>query len=175
MEASVQLAQSFSLVANKETKALILGSMPGKASLIEQQYYAHPRNCFWRLMEDLLSVDHSLPYHLRLKRLLDSGFGLWDVIQHCQRATSLDADIVGSSVEVNDFIQFFRVHRKIRSLYFNGAKAEAVFKQQVLPQLKSEDNLPIFTMKRLPSTSPAHASLDYHAKLELWSEIISDL
>jgi len=171
---SVSLLKSFSKVANAETKVLILGSIPGRASLNEQQYYAHPQNCFWRLMEDLLQIDRTLPYAIRLAKLQASGYGLWDVIRHCHRASSLDADIVGSSVEVNDFVQFFRAYPNVRSVFFNGTKAEAIFKKQVLPLLSTASNELNFVAMRLPSTSPAHAALDYQAKLAIWSDILLD-
>ena len=143
--------------------------MPGKASLFAQQYYAHPRNAFWRVMGDLVGAYPALPYAERLHKLAEAGIALWDVIAACERPGSLDADIVKDSVRGNDFAGFFAVHRSITRVFFNGATAELNFRRHVLPGL-SGWSLPT---RRLPSTSPAHAALSYEAKLAAWSVIVS--
>jgi len=148
---------------------LILGSMPGKASLTAQQYYAHPRNAFWRIMGDLVGAGPALSYAERLQKLGEAGVALWDVIAACERPGSLDADIVNESVRGNDFAGFFAVHRSITRVFFNGATAELYFRRHVLPGLAGW-SLPT---RRLPSTSPAHATLSYEAKLAAWSVIVS--
>ena len=141
--------------------------MPGQASLDAGQYYAHPRNAFWRLMGDLFGAAPELPYPERLTVLQSKGIAVWDVLAACERDGSLDADIVGDSVRVNDFSAFFAVHRDIREVFFNGAAAEWLFRRQVLSSLPG----PALRLVRLPSTSPAHASLSYAAKLAAWSAI----
>ena len=82
---------------DRDCRVLVLGSMPGVASLQEQQYYAHPRNRFWPLLGDLCGFDPALAYEARLRALADAGVGLWDVIGRCERRGSLDADIVRGS------------------------------------------------------------------------------
>jgi hypoxanthine-DNA glycosylase len=156
-------------VASADATVLILGSMPGEASLYAGQYYAHERNAFWRIMGDLLGAGLSLPYRERLERLTEAGIALWDVIAACERSGSLDADIVGASVRANDFVSFFSAHPGIRRVYFNGAAAEANFRRHVLPGLAGCGPL----LVRLPSTSPAHAAQGYAEKLAAWSVIVA--
>lgn len=165
----MDLSYGFPPVANGQARLLILGSMPGQASLQAAQYYAHPRNAFWRIMGDLLGAGPELPYAQRLVRLQAAGVALWDVIAACQRGGSLDADIVGASVRVNDFSAFLAVHRSIERIFFNGAAAEASFRRHVLPGLAERP----LALHRLPSTSPAHAARSYADKLAAWSVIVA--
>jgi hypoxanthine-DNA glycosylase len=89
-------------------RALILGSMPGAASLRAAQYYAHPRNQFWPIMGELVGADPALPYEQRLDRLTSAGIALWDVFARCEREGSLDAHIRDDTAVANDFAEFFR-------------------------------------------------------------------
>jgi hypoxanthine-DNA glycosylase len=142
--------------------------MPGIASLRAGQYYAHPRNQFWPLMGALLGRDLAeLAYPERVQCLLDAGIALWDVLQSCQRPGSLDADIAPASIIANDFAAFFQRHPAITHVFFNGAAAAQHFNARVSPLLA----LPRLHTQRLPSTSPAHAALDFPAKLAAWRAV----
>lgn len=161
------MLQGFPPVADARARLLVLGSMPGQASLDVGEYYAYRQNAFWRIMGDLLGAGPALPYGRRLERLKAAGIALWDVIAACERQGSLDADIVGTSVRVNDFPGFFAAHPGIESVFFNGAAAEAAFRRHVLPGLAGRR----LRLQRLPSTSPAHAGIRYEQKLAAWSVI----
>jgi len=161
-------ARGFPALENPAARGLILGSMPGIASLRAGQYYAHPRNQFWPIMAELLGVDlPALAYPARLQALRAAGLALWDVLQSCHRPGSLDADIAAEALVANDFEAFFRRHPAISHVYFNGAAAERLFARHARPRL----NLPPAHFLRLPSTSPAHAALDFPAKLAAWRAI----
>lgn len=160
-------AASFAYVAQRNAKVLILGSIPGRESLKAQRYYAHPRNQFWKIMAALWGFAPDAPYDERLAMLRSKGIALWDVMHSCHRAGSLDASIQADTVEANDFPSFFRTHPDIRSVFFNGATAQAAFARHVLPGLKA---LPLH-YTRLPSTSPAHAALSFAQKLEAWKAV----
>jgi hypoxanthine-DNA glycosylase len=138
--------------------------MPGEASLRAAQYYAHPRNLFWRILGEIVGAGPDLGYEERLHALTAAGIALWDVLQSCRRPGSLDADIVGSTVVRNDFATFFRAHPRIRRVVFNGATAERLYRRLVLPGLAEAP----LAYTRLPSTSPAHAALTYDRKLAAW-------
>jgi len=157
--------QSFDPISNAASCALILGSMPGKASLCAGQYYAHPQNAFWKILGALFDFEPSAPYESRIASLREHGIALWDVMQSCVRETSLDSDIEESSIVSNPFPDFLRDHPKIHTICFNGAKAEASWRKHVLPQLSQTDAI---AYHRLPSTSPANAATRYDDKVKAW-------
>jgi hypoxanthine-DNA glycosylase len=160
--------QSFPPLADERAEILILGSMPGAASLAAGQYYAHRHNAFWRIIGDLLGVDPAAPYPTRVAALAAAHIALWDVLQSCRRDGSLDTRIDRASEVANPLVQFLTTHRAIRRVYFNGSKAESSFRRLVLPQLDP----PGLQLHRLPSTSPAHAALPYAAKLAAWRVLL---
>jgi len=163
----------FPYVSNRDARILILGSMPGRKSLTEQQYYAHPQNVFWPIMADLFGFDIGLDYEERLIRLRQQHVALWDVAHRCVRPGSLDAAIEIESVITNDFISFFNTHPHICTIFFNGRKAEEMYRKLVLARLPDAfQQIPLHT---LPSTSPAHASITGAEKLSAWKIIIEPL
>ncbi len=149
-------------------RVLVLGSMPGVASLRLQQYYGHPRNVFWNIVGTVLGFDPALPYEQRTAALVGRKVALWDVLASCVREGSLDSAIDDSSAVANDFAAFFETHPHIVRVCFNGAKAEVVYRRHVLPQLGTQRAIHYV---RLPSTSPAHAGMPYRAKLQEWRAI----
>lgn len=157
---------SFKPVGNADASILILGSMPGKRSLEQNQYYAHPLNAFWKIMGELVGAYPSLPYADRLEILRSSGIALWDVLDSCVRKTSLDSHIRNESA--NDFAAFFAQHPHITQVFFNGSKAEQCFRKFV----QGKQVLPALEFCRLPSTSPAHAGMRYADKLQAWRTAI---
>ncbi len=160
--------QGFPPLATAAAHTLILGSMPGQASLRAGQYYAHPRNAFWPIVSELLEIAAGASYTVRTRALKSAGFALWDVLQSCHRQGSLDARIQPQSAAVNDFRKFLRTHRRVTRIYFNGVTAEIIFRRHVLPGLDDD----CASLTRLPSTSPAHASLSFAEKLTAWREIL---
>jgi len=154
----------FDYAAKPDARILILGSMPGRESLRQQQYYAHPRNAFWPIMGRLFDFDPHLAYPARLEKLIQNHIALWDVAHRCTRPGSLDAHI--RDAEANDFNTFLVEHPHIHHIFFNGAKAESLFQKLVMPSL----NQPM-TCQRLPSTSPAHAAMSAEEKHRHWQQI----
>ena len=163
------LLSGFPPSANKNARKLILGTMPGAASLEAGQYYAHPRNSFWPIMCRLYGIAVELPYRRRLSALRAHRIALWNVIGVCSRRGSLDASIDEASIVPNDFAAFFAAHPRIIQVYFNGTKAEQAYRKFVLPQLPPRFNYIAYT--RLPSTSPANAAWSPARKLAAWRKI----
>jgi len=156
--------RSFPPIAERSAETLILGSMPGEASLAAGQYYAHPRNAFWRILGTLLRFDPALGYAARVRALKAARIAVWDVLQACERKGSLDSSIDRATLEANDFAGFFRRHPRIRRVFFNGSTAEACFERYVMKHVV----LGHVSFTRLPSTSPAHAARSFEDKLEAW-------
>lgn len=162
----MKLSQGFAPLAGAGAQTLILGSMPGVASLEAQQYYAFSRNAFWKIMGDLFDAGPQLDYPQRLEKLVLNRIALWDVIATCHRPGSLDSAIRESDLTTNDFGGFFQQYPEINRICFNGQKAADLFMKKVHPQLDAH-----YQYITLPSTSPAHASKNYIQKLQEWSVI----
>jgi hypoxanthine-DNA glycosylase len=159
----------FPPLARPDARILILGSMPSLESLARQRYYAHPRNAFWPILCTLLDI-RAEHYPERVEAAISHGIAIWDVLQACFRSGSLDADIDDSTIVTNDFAGFFREHALIERIFFNGAKAESVYRRQVLPTMEpAQAAIPLC---RLPSTSPANAGMTREQKAEAWRIIL---
>ena len=167
-ESQSRADECFAPVAQADATVLILGSLPGRKSLDMQEYYAHPQNAFWKIVASLFGAASSLPYKRRLNILTSHQIALWDVLSAAERPGSLDSSIVPQSAVPNDFAAFFRAHPRIRRVYFNGQKAEALYRRRVRPALGQEFGL---VYECLPSTSPAHAGMTFAKKLDRWIRI----
>ena len=164
-------SRSFAPVARPDARALVLGSLPGQVSLCEQQYYAQPRNDFWKILGVLVGASPERPYADRLEALKAHRIALWDVCASARRPGSLDASIRHATVVANDFATFFRTHPKIGLICFNGRKAADLYRRFVLPGLPKP--LQAIRCEVLPSTSPAHAAMRFEQKLAQWSIVCS--
>lgn len=163
----MSFVHSFDPLSRHDATRLILGSMPGKASLAVGQYYAHPQNAFWRLMAAMLEWPAALDYQTRCERLTAQRIAVWDVLKTCTRSSSLDSDIDPASIVINDFVSFLEQHPQIDRVYFNGGTAERIWHRHIVPVLPATTRS--LETLRLPSTSPAHASLPFAQKLQHWS------
>ena len=158
------MISAFLPIVDQCSEIIILGSMPGVESLRQQQYYAHPRNVFWRIMGELCNFSLELSYESRLKLLLEHRIALWDTASSCQREGSLDSAI--HDVKINDFEGFLKQYSTIKTVCFNGQVASKLF----IKHSKSM-RLPALTFIQLPSTSPAYASMKFSDKLSAWQQI----
>jgi hypoxanthine-DNA glycosylase len=156
-------------IVSEHSNVLILGTMPGVASLLRQQYYGHPRNAFWPIMGALFGMEPGLCYIERKEALISNGIAVWDVLQSCKRLGSSDSNIKPASIRINDFMSFFAKYNNIKQVFFNGKMAEKVYQQRILPVLNHRFSY--LEYHCLPSTSPAYASLKLEQKIEAWKII----
>ena len=161
---STDRAIGFAPQVSSDTRVLVLGSLPGVASLKLGQYYGHPRNAFWPIMGQLTGETLAqMPYPQRLERLLLSGIGLWDVLASAERSGSLDAAI--RSEEAADLTGLVDTLPRLCAIGFNGAMSAKVGRRILQPYAAKIDLID------LPSSSPAHArSLDEKARH--WSVLL---
>ncbi|MDE8653086.1 DNA-deoxyinosine glycosylase [Novosphingobium album (ex Liu et al. 2023)] len=154
---------SFDAIVDGRTRIVILGSLPGEASLARQQYYARPTNQFWRLIGGVIERDLvALDYERRLAALRAAGIGLWDVIGTARRTGSSDSAIRDHTAR--DLQSFAAGLDSLRALAFNGAKAAAIGRRQ----LAHGDALFLLD---LPSSSAAYCAVSFAQKLEQWLRI----
>ena len=158
----MQKISSFPPIIDKESKILILGSIPGVKSLEMKQYYAHPQNKFWKIIFELFNEKFTTDYVERIKILEKHQIALWDIIETCERKGSLDSEI--RNEEANKIGELLQNFPNIKAIFCNGQKSYKNLQKILL----KEFHLPIIA---LPSTSPAHASLRYEEKLLSWQKI----
>jgi len=146
-------------ICREDARILILGSLPGDASLAARQYYAHSQNQFWRLLSEAIQQDLvSMEYARRIAELHSAGIALWDVIGAADRQGSLDQNI--RSPHVNELLEFIAILPQLRVVAFNGKKAAALAGNAL-------NGLPIDFLP-LPSSSAAY-TLDFQQKAIAWS------
>ncbi len=162
----MERSQGFPPIAAPSARILVLGSLPGARSIAENQYYAHPQNAFWRIMNEVLGIAGD--YAERCESLKRQGIALWDVLHSSVRPGSMDSDIRMQSATVNEFADFFERHRSVERVLCNGQKAGQMFNRLVVPEL--ERPVPVLV---LPSTSPAFAAMRYDTKLEIWRDALT--
>ncbi len=156
-----------------DCRVLVLGSMPGNASLQAARYYAHPRNRFWPLMAALCGFDPALDYPARMAALQARGVGLWDVIGRCRRNGSLDAAIERGSEVANPLAVRIAALPQLRAIALNGGKAAQAFARHVAPDLPAQllAQGGAVNVLALPSTSPANAAMDLARLGQAWDSL----
>lgn len=165
------MIHGFGPIAASDAKVLILGTLPSEASLRAGEYYAHPHNAFWFIMQRLFGQGTGLDYEARKALLIGAKVALWDVLHAADREGSLDSAIAPGSEDANDFDGFFAQHPGIHTVIFNGAKARDLFGRHVLNTRSLPAGLRFVC---LPSTSPANARLSREAKLEQWKAALME-
>ena len=195
------MIHSFEPVAGADARALVLGTLPSAASLEVGYNYGHPRNAFWYIIQalamygregvlaaiesgdvgSLIVIDPArlLCFEERRRLLVENGIALWDCLRAARRdGSSLDSAIDVATEVPNDIAGFLRSHPQVRAVFFNGAKAESVFRRLIAPGIAEDGELAADLERRsmryirLPSTSPAFAGMGLAEKLRAWSAIM---
>jgi hypoxanthine-DNA glycosylase len=153
------MIHSFTYFIDSKTEILILGTMPGAMSLSKQEYYAHPRNHFWKIMYTIFeALPISEVFEDKINLLQSNKIGLWDVLENCERKGSLDIHI--KNQKENDFETLFREFTSIKKIIFNGKESHKYF----IKKFGQMEGITYFVM---PSTSPAN-TMTFENKLKIW-------
>lgn len=154
------MINSFPPFVNADAEILILGTMPSVTSLAKQEYYAHKRNHFWKIIYTLLdNLPVSEIFEEKIQLLQSNKIGIWDVLENCERKGSLDIHI--KNQKENDFETLFKEFPAITKIVFNGKESHKYF-------LKKFGQIEGITYYVMPSTSPAN-TMSFENKLEIWS------
>ena len=157
---------AFKPIENKDSKILILGTMPGERSIKLQQYYGHAGNHFWKIMFSLFNQTFTDDYDKRVLLLQQNKIALWDVLSHCEGVGSADSNI--RNEKANDFKSFYENHPAIKYIFFASKKAEALYDKYVSKGKERNYFL-------LPSPSRANTWKSLDDKLEHWKTILNYL
>ncbi|MBV7434694.1 DNA-deoxyinosine glycosylase [Cardiobacteriaceae bacterium TAE3-ERU3] len=162
------MIEAFAPLIAGQPHTLILGSIPGIASLNAVQYYAHPRNAFWPIMADIIGFDPTLDYPQRCEQLTNAGYALWDSLARCEREGSLDSAIKRDSEVANAIPELLLAYPSIRRIACNGGKSWQSFCRHIRAQLLRDVEL-----ISLPSTSPANARMTFTEKATIWRQSLA--
>ncbi len=154
--------RSFPPIADKRARVLVLGTLPGEESLRRGEYYAHPRNLFWPIVFTLFDAIPAMDYAERLAFVAAHRIALWDVCELGERDASADATI--RREQPNAIDQLLDTYPAICAVAFNGTGARRLHDRHFARRSG-------LTYLGLPSTSPAHARIDFSAKLARWAAL----
>jgi hypoxanthine-DNA glycosylase len=152
--------RSFPPAVDAQARVLVLGTLPGEESLRRGEYYAHPRNLFWPIIFALFDERPALSYAERLTFLATHRIAVWDVCELGEREKSADMTI--RLERPNAIDRLLDHHPLIRAVAFNGTTARRLYDRHFARRAA-------LTYLALPSTSPAHATIDFSAKLARWT------
>jgi hypoxanthine-DNA glycosylase len=154
--------RSFPPIVDARARILVLGTLPGEESLRRREYYAHPRNLFWPIVFGLFGATPAIDYAEKLAFVTAQRIALWDVCELGEREASADSSI--RSERPNAIDRLLEAHPLIRAVAFNGTTARRLYDRHFARRAD-------LAYLALPSTSPAHARLDYAAKLARWTAL----
>lgn len=166
---NTEYCESFKAIVSYQPTWMVLGTMPSVESLNQNFYYAHPRNLFWPIMQSITSKSVETQAD-KVNLIKTTGLVLWDVLASCDRVGSLDSAI--KQPVANDFEALFKRFTSLKTVVFNGKKAQQLFKQHVINKQSIPSDIEYIV---LPSTSPAHAAMSTKDKQLFWQEKLSHL
>ena len=160
MEAGL-VTHEFDAFFDKDSRVLILGTIPSPKSREQGFYYGHPQNRFWKVLADVLDEEFPQTVEERKGFLKRNHISLWDVLESCEIKGASDVSI--RNARPNDMNRILQ-EADIRAIFATGAKAAQLYKKLCFPECGVE-------AVRLPSTSPANCGCSYETLREAYSQI----
>ncbi|MDU1891110.1 MAG: DNA-deoxyinosine glycosylase [Dysgonomonas sp.] len=155
---------AFHPIVDKNSKILILGTMPSEESLRKQERYGHKQNQFWKIIFALFEKPLPETYAEKNAILAEHNIAIWDVLHSCEGKGSLDSSI--KNEQPNDFDTFFKKYPNIKHVFFTSKKAEEFYRRYIGFDKER-------TFITLPSPSPANARMKLEEKIEKWRVLLS--
>lgn len=157
------IRHEFEPVWDKQSRILILGTLPSVKSREIQFYYGHPQNRFWRVLAQVCGEER-IPASIEEKKafLLRNHIAVWDVIAECDIIGSSDSSI--KNVVPADIKRILDA-APIEKIYANGGTAYRLYMKYIYETTGRE-------ILQLPSTSPANAAFSLDRLAEIWGEVL---
>lgn len=155
------VTHDFRPVFDRNSRVLLLGTMPSPKSREQGFYYGHPRNRFWKVLADVCREE--MPQTIKEKKAfaLRNHIAVWDVLKSCEIRGADDSSI--RNPVANDMEEVLGKAR-IRAIFATGGKAAALYQKYCYPKT----GIPVIT---LPSTSPANCRISYEELYQAYSQI----
>lgn len=149
-------------VADENSRILILGTFPGCESLLQEKYYAHGTNSFWKLLFQVFNKPFSRDYSDRIKLVKENKIAVWDVIESCIREGSSDKKIV--EPKPNDIPSFLKAYSNINTIVITSNEVKKhLF--NFFPELKASNH------QQIISSSSGTVGVSFNSKLERWKQL----
>ena len=161
-QTTMRVRHEFGPFYDKDSKVLILGSIPSPKSREQGFYYGHPQNRFWKVLADVLGEEMPETVEQRKEMLARHHIALWDVLDSCEIKGASDTSI--KDPVAND-MNVILSEAGIRAIFTTGAKADELYKKMCYPICG-------VSSIRLPSTSPANCGYKYENLKEAYSQIL---
>ena len=161
----MKVTHEFGPYINKDSKILILGSIPSVKSREYGFYYMHPQNRFWKIMSDLFEEEMPNTILDKKKFLKKHYIALWDVLDSCEIKGSSDVSI--KNHKVNDIKEIIN-STDVRKIFVTGKKALELYNKYCYDDVLIEA---IY----LPSTSGANCAISYENLRKKYEIIINYL
>ena len=159
----MHVVHAFQPVYDRDSRILILGTMPSPQSVRHGFYYSHPQNRFWPLLAALFGAETPRTPEEKTAFVLRRRIALWDVLASCEITEAADASI--RRPVPNDFSRLL-AEAPIERIYTTGRAAHALFQTHVAPVIGRD-------AVYLPSTSPANqAAFPWEKLVEAWRVLL---
>ncbi len=165
MSEVMKVAHEFGPFYDKDSKVLILGSIPSPKSREQGFYYGHPRNRFWPVLAALFGESVPQTVSERKAFLTRHNIALWDVLASCDIKGADDGSI--RNPEAND-MRLITDAADIRAIFTTGGKATKLYEKMCEPACGVR-------AQALPSTSPANCRCSMDKLTEEYAKILKYL
>lgn len=151
----MQVSHPLQPIYDKNSKVLILGTMPSIKSRENGFYYAHPKNRFWSTLSKVYGEKIGDTKEEKIEFLLNHKIALFDVLKSCEISSSSDNTI--KNPIPNDLTKILD-NSSVSTIFTTGKKAYDLYMKYIYPTTNIKAIL-------LPSTSPANCKKGIEDKL----------